>query len=270
MAEPAGTIGIYRRLIGAQVRGQASYRFSFALDLAGNALMPLMDVATVVVMFQVTRSLGGFSAIEVLVMFGLSATSFATADLAVGNIDQLRRYVRNGQLDAILIRPLGALPQLVAVDFQPRRVARVLVALAVLGLALARAGVDWTPGRVALVLIAPVAGAVFFGALFVAGATVAFWWIESGEFANGFTYGGRDFTSYPITVYSGLFRRLFAYTLGFAFVAYYPALTLLGRADPLGLPQWIGWASPLVAVVAAAAAALVWQVGIRHYRSTGS
>ena len=37
-----------------------------------------------------------------------------------------------------------------------------------------------------------------------------------------------------MTVYGRLFRRLFAYGLGFAFVAYYPALALLGRPDPAG------------------------------------
>jgi ABC-2 type transport system permease protein len=65
-------------------------------------------------------------------------------------------------------------------------------------------------------------------------------------------------------------RRLFAYGLGFAFVAYYPALTLLDRRDPLGAPAHLGYASPLIAVVAAAAAGLLWRTGIRHYRSTGS
>ena len=37
------------------------------------------------------------------------------------------------------------------------------------------------------------------------------------------------------------------------FVAYYPALALLGRADPLGLPAWAGCVAPLVALVAAGA-----------------
>jgi ABC-2 type transport system permease protein len=53
-------------------------------------------------------------------------------------------------------------------------------------------------------------------------------------------------------------------------VAYQPALALLGRADPLGLPAWAGFVSPLVALVAAGAAAVGWRAGIRHYRSTGS
>jgi ABC-2 type transport system permease protein len=260
----------YRHLLAAQVRSHAAYRASFVLDLAANAVVPAIDLAVVLATFRVTRVLGGFSSVEVLVMFGLSATAFALADLAVGNIEKIRMYVREGRLDAVLVRPLSVLGQLVAVDFTIRRVARVLVATCVYGFALARHPVVWTPGRLLLAVTAPVTGAVFFGAVFVAGATVAFWWIDSGEFANGFTYGGRDFTAYPITVYSGLFRRVFAYSLGFAFVAYYPALALLGRPDPLALPTWVAWSSPLVAVAAAAVAAVVWRWGVRHYRSTGS
>ena len=81
---------IYRRLLAAQVRGHAAYRASFALDLAGNALIPAVDLIAVVAMFRVTRTLGGFTAAEVLVMFGLSASAFALADLAVGNIERIR------------------------------------------------------------------------------------------------------------------------------------------------------------------------------------
>ena len=263
-------LAIYGRLMRAQVRSQVSYRTSFVIELAGNAIIPLVDVFAVIATFHVTRHLGGFTAFEVLVMYGLSGTSFALADLTVGNIEHINLYVRRGLLDAVLLRPLSALGQLLALDFTMRRLARPVVTVAILGIAVTRVQVDWTAGRVALLVAAPLFGAVFFGALFVGTATVAFWWVESGEFANGFTYGGRDFTTYPMTVYGGLFRYLFAYSLGFAFVAYYPALALLGRADPLGLPSWLCWSSPLVALVAAGAAAVAWRVGIRHYRSTGS
>ena len=261
---------MYRHLIRAQVRGQAAYRTSFVLDLVGNALMPAIDVLVILALFRVTRTVGSFSAVEVLVMFGLSATSFALADLAVGNIERMCAYVRRGLLDAVLLRPLSVLGQLVALDFTIRRISRVAVAMLVLVVALSRVPVQWTPARIGLVLLAPLSGALFFSAIFVLTATVAFWWIDSGEFANAFTYGGRDFTSYPMTIYSGAFRALFAYCLGFAFVAYYPALALLGRTDPVGLPGWVAWSSPLVAVLAAGVAAIVWRFGVRHYRSTGS
>lgn len=265
-----GSVSIYRALLAAQLRAQTSYRGSFAIDLAANALIPLIDLAAVVAMFQVTPSLGSFSAAEVLVIFGLSATSFALADLLVGNIERIRLYVRHGTLDAALVRPLSVLGQVLTLDFMIRRVARLAVATAVLAVAVWRADVVFSPARVALLLVTPVSGALFFAAVFVATATIAFWWIDSGEFASAFTYAGRDFTSYPIDVYGGVFRRVFAYALGFAFVGYYPALALFGRTDPLGLPSWVGWSSPAVAVAAALLAAVLWRFGIRHYRSSGS
>ncbi|GAB2940003.1 ABC transporter permease [Micromonospora polyrhachis] len=260
----------YRALLRAQTRSQASYRTSFVIDLVSNVGVVALDVLAVLVLFRVTGTLGGFDLRETTVMVGLSAFAFATADLTVGNIERIRQYVRTGLLDAVLVRPLGALPQLLLMDVPLRKVSRSLFGLAVLVAALAYAGIEWTPGRVALVVVAPLAGVVFFGSIFVAAATVAFWWIESGEVGSAFTYGGREFTAYPITVYSGWFRTIFAYGLGFAFVSYYPALALLGRADPLGLPDWVGWVSPAAAVVAATVAAIAWRIGIRHYRSTGS
>lgn len=265
-----GIARAYLALLAGQATAQTSYRTSFVIDLISNLGVTAFDVLTVLVLFRVTRSLGGFDLREAMVIVGLSACSFATADLVIGNVERIRQYVRTGLFDAVLVRPLGALPQLLLMDLPLRKASRALFGLTVLVVALAAARIDWTPGRVALAVAAPLAGVVFFGAIVVAAATVAFWWIDSGEMGNAFTYGGRDFTSYPITVYSGWFRLLFAYGLGFAFVAYYPALALLGRTDPLGLPDWVGWAAPGVALPAAAGAAAAWRLGVRHYRSTGS
>jgi ABC-2 type transport system permease protein len=248
----------------------ASYRASFVVELFSNLGGTALDVLAVLVLFRVTRTLGGFGLPDALLMVALSSSSFAVADFVVGNIDKLKTYVRAGTLDAVLVRPLGAWLQLVLMDLPLRKAFRVVLAVTTLAVAIGIADIDWTPGRVALLIVAPPAGAVFFGAIFVLSASLAFWWVESGEVGNAFTYGGRDFTSYPISVYGGWFRAVFAYGLGFGFIAYHPALALLGRADPLGLPAWTGWLSPLVALVAAGAAAAVWRVGIRHYRSTGS
>lgn len=264
------SVATYWRLIGAQVRSQASYRTSFVIDLTGNVLVVAADLFAMLVLFRVTPALGGFNVAEVVLMFALTSTAFSLSDLVAGNIERLRLHVRSGLLDAVLVRPLRVLPQLFALDFQLRRVSRLAYAVGLLAVATRYAGVDWTPARAVLVVVAPVSGAVFFSAIFVAGATVAFWWVESGEIANAFTYGGREFASYPMNIYSGWFRRLFAYAIGFSSVTYYPVLALLGRPDPLGLPTFMAWSGPVVAAVAAAAAGLLWRSGVRHYRSTGS
>lgn len=260
----------YLRLLGAQVRSQTQYRASFVVDLVGSTVLTSIDLLTVWVLFSVNDSLGGFGGHEVLLMVGIGAAAFPLADLAVGNVEKLRVYVRTGLFDALLLRPLSALGQLVAMDFAPRRIGRVVQGTAIYVVSLVLAPVGWSAPVAVLAVLAPLAGALFFGAIFVAAATVMFWWIDSGEVGNAFTYGGRDLSSYPMTVFGGLFRRVFAYGLGFAFVAYLPALAILGRSDPVGTPDWVRWCSPLVSLTAAGLAGLFWRTGVRHYRSTGS
>ena len=263
-------LSAYAHLLRAQMRGQAQYRASFAIDVAGSVAFGVLDVVTVFALFRVRPTLAGFTFPEVFLMTALASLAFALADLAAGNVERLRFYVRTGLFDAVLVRPLGALTQLLAMDVAARRVGRVVMCVALLATAAARAELELTPARLALLAVAPVAGALIFCAVFVATATVTFWWVESGELGNALTYGGHDFSAYPMAVYGPLFRRLFAYALGFAFVAYYPALALLGRPDPLGAPAGLGYACPLVAAAAACVAALAWRAGVRHYRSTGS
>ncbi|MGK5684698.1 ABC transporter permease [Actinoplanes sp. URMC 104] len=266
----AEALRAYAALFGGRLRSATAYRASFAVELITNAGGTVLDATTVFVLFRAAAVVGGFTLDEALLMTGITASGFVLADLTVGNIDQLKTYVRSGTLDAVLVRPLAVLPQLVIADLPLRKLSRFAVGVTVLIVAVVSNDIDWTPGRVLLLATAPISGAVFFGAIFVLSASLAFWWVESGEVGAAFTYGGRDFTSYPITVYGSWFRAVFAYALGFGFVSYQPALTLLDRADPLGLPAWTGYVAPVVALVAAGIAALVWRIGVRHYRSTGS
>jgi ABC-2 type transport system permease protein len=76
--------------------------------------------------------------------------------------------------------------------------------------------------------------------------------------------------AFPFTVFATVVRRFFTFVVPAAFVAYLPALALLGRDDPLGLPPWLAWSAPAVAVLAALAAGGIWRVGLRHYVGAGS
>jgi len=77
----------YRHLVAAQVRSQAQYRASLAVDVAGSVLFGLLDIVSVVMLFRVTPTLGGFGFAEVFLMAALASCAFATADLVVGNVE---------------------------------------------------------------------------------------------------------------------------------------------------------------------------------------
>ncbi|WP_300014874.1 ABC-2 family transporter protein [Pseudonocardia sp.] len=261
---------MYRRIVASRIRGQLAYRTSFAFDVVAQVIGQSIELVAILVVFTQVSSLGGFDRDEVVLMYGLAATAFGLADLAVGQVEELPEYIRTGELDVLLLRPLGTLAQLLCADVSLKRLGRVAVGLAVFGYALAGAAIDWTPGRVLLAATAPLVGAVILAAIWIAANTVSFWLVDGREVANSVTYGSNFSTSYPITVYGPWLRRILCFAVPGAFVAYFPALALLGRADPLGFPEELRHASPLVAVVAVGVAALIWRTGVRRYQGTGS
>ncbi|WP_309117201.1 ABC-2 family transporter protein [Saccharothrix sp.] len=260
----------YARLLVARLRGQFSYRTSFTIEVFAEALVQAIELAAITILFSHVTALGGFEVHEVILMYAISSTAFGLADLTAGQLNELPNYIRAGSFDMLLLRPLGTLPQVMVADIRLKRIGRTLFGLAAMAYALSHNDIAWTPAKVALAAAAPLAGAVIFGSVWVVACAVCFWLVEGQELANSVTYGSNAFTSYPVTVYSGWLRRLMAFVVPGAFVAYYPGLALLGRDDPLGGPAFLGWISPLVALAAAVGAGLVWRFAVRHYRGTGS
>jgi ABC-2 type transport system permease protein len=62
---------------------------------------------------------------------------------------------------------------------------------------------------------------------------------------------------------------LLAYLIPMGFVVYFPALYVLDKPDPLGLPRFLQFSSPVIAVAAALVAGAMWRFAVRHYRSAG-
>lgn len=264
------SFGLYRHLVGAQVRSHLEYRLSFALDAVSSFAINFVDFVTVLVLFSHVPVLGGWSLWQVAFLYGFSGISFAIADLFVGHIEDLHLQIRSGQFDVVLLRPVGALLQVIAFDLSLRRLGKFAQAAIVLGFALAHLDVHWTPARVAVFVASIPSGAVIFGSIWVLGACLTFFTIGSGEVANAFTYGGNTFASYPLDIFGPWLRRLLAFVVPLGFVAYLPAVFILDQHDALHLPSALHYAEPLVAIAAAAVAGAVWRFSVRHYRSSGS
>jgi viologen exporter family transport system permease protein len=266
----ADAVAVYWRLVAGQLRSQLQYRLSFALDLTGTFVLSFIDFLAVLVIFHNIPRLGGWTVHEVAFLYGTSSIAFAACDLLIGHLDLFPRRIRDGTFDVLLLRPRGTLFQVLAGEVSLRRIGRVSQGVVVLVYALGGLSVAWNAGRVAMLALMLVTGLVIYGGVWVSGTCLAFWTTEGGEFTNAFTYGGNFLTQYPINIYSEWVRRFLAYVVPMAFVSYFPALYILDKPDPLGLPSFLRFASPLVAVLVLVAAGSLWRLAVRHYRSTGS
>jgi ABC-2 type transport system permease protein len=260
----------YTLLAVMWARVSMTYRASFVIMTLGQVFVAGLDFLAILVMFSNVDALGGFSLAEIAFLYGATSLCLGTADLLVGNIERLGTRIRMGSVDAMLVRPVPLYAQVCADDFALRRLGRMAQAVVVLSWATASVHLAWTWGRAMMVPLMLVCGTAIFVALFTLGAAFQFWTSDASEVANAFTYGGGTLTQYPLTIFPAEAVKALTFIVPVAFVNWYPALFILGRHDPFGLPAALQFASPLAATLLAALAVLGWRAGVRRYRSTGS
>lgn len=273
MAEATGLAWearLYRHLSGARVRGQMQYKSSFVLMTLGVFAINVLELATIFILFRHFDTLGGWGAGEVAFLYGLSAVSFSLAKVFSGGLDGFQVQIARGEFDRVLTRPVSPFLQVLCTEFKLHQVGRLLQGFLAFGIAFAMIDVDWSAGRVLFLPVAILSAAAVFLALFSLEATMCFWTTESTEAVNAFTYGGTTLAQYPLHIFDDWLRRLFLWLVPLGFTIFLPALYLLDKPDPLGLPGYARFLAPLVALLFCIVAGFLWGVGVRHYRSTGS
>lgn len=260
----------YLLLAWTWCRALAQYPVSLIMMALATSLGVFAEIGAVLVVFGHAGRLVGFSLAEGLLVAGLAVTAFACADMIMGMVENLGQHIRTGTLDAMLVRPVPPLVQMAADRFAPRRLGRIVPGAAITTTALIACDISWTPGKALMLPVLLVSGTVICCTVWVLGACLQFFVADAREAANSITYGGQALTEYPLAIYGRDVVRAVTFVLPLAFVTWQPALYLLDRPDPTGLPDFLRLATPFVAVAMCVVAAACWRSGLRHYRSTGS
>jgi ABC-2 type transport system permease protein len=265
-------LDLYRRLIAVQIRAQLQYPVAFLFDLGATALITTVEFGSLALILQRFEGIGGWTLGEVAFLYGMVETAFGTMDMLFSGFDPpyFGRLVRLGQFDQLLLRPLDATLQVLGSRLEIRRLGRIAQGTLIFVLAVTLANVRWTVLKVLYLPLVFVSIVSFFGGLFVIGATITFWTVESIEAINIFTYGGNELISYPMTIYHDWLRRFFTFVVPAIFLNYYPALYFLDKPDPFNMPSFAPFLAPLAGIGTLTVALWFWQFGIRHYTSTGS
>jgi ABC-2 type transport system permease protein len=266
------SLDIYRRLLGVQLRSQMQYRVAFLLDLISTGLIVVFEFGALALVFERFGHIKSWSLGEVAFLYGLVEIAFGLVDIGFSGFDppHFGQKVRRGTFDQLLLRPINITFQVLGSVLELRRLARIASGVVIFAFALAQTDIQWTMAKVAYLPFVVAGMVCFFGGLFIVGATITFWTVESIEVLNILTYGGSLLISYPMHIYRNWMRRFFTYVVPAIFLNYYPALYFLDKPDPLGWPYWTSFLSPLVGVLVLAVALAFWRFGIRRYQSTGT
>ncbi|HTV21952.1 MAG TPA: ABC-2 family transporter protein [Polyangiaceae bacterium] len=264
-------LGLYLRYARLSLGTQLEYPVSALLLAAGQFLVTALEAIVLWVLFDRFGGLRGWRFGEVALFYALVHIQFALADVLSRGFDVLgTQFIRTGQLDRLLLRPRSLTLQLMGHDVRLSRIGRLAQATIVLAIATEHAPIAWTLAKALTFAFAVAGGVGLFVGLFVLQGALSFWTIQGLEIANVLTYGGMEAAQYPLAVYARWFRRLLIYAVPLGAVAYFPALAILEKADPLGTPSWLHAYTPAAGFAFLALTFLAWRQGIRRYTSTGS
>lgn len=266
------TLRLYLKLVGARLRSQMQYRAAFFVDSAGAGLALFVEFITLALIFGRFDNIGGWRLGEVAFLYGLVECAFGTMDMFFSGFDPqvFGDHIRLGTFDQFLLRPLGLPLQLFTSEFVARRIGRILNGLAIFVFALSQTPVAWTALKILYLPVVFGSTVLFFGGLFVLGAALCFWTVESIEVINIFTYGGATMMYYPMHIYAQWLQRFFVFIVPSGLLVYYPALFFLDKPDPLGMPPFAPFLAPVAGAGTLLLAFALWWVGVRHYTSTGT
>ncbi len=265
-----GYVPLYFKYISISLRSQMEYKASFILMTLGTFIVGCMEFLTILVLFSRFDSIIGWHLEEVAMFYGLINVSFALSEAFDRGFDIFALQVISGDFDRVLLRPRATGFQVLAHDFVLYRFGRLLQGLAILIWASMNIGIFWNPVKISLLIFAVIGGVAVFTGLIIMQATMCFWSTQSLEIMNSFTYGGVEATQWPLPIFKRWFAGFFIFVIPIACVSYFPLLAIMEKHDVLHSPVWFHWISPFAGFIFLLISLIVWRIGVKHYRSTGS
>jgi ABC-2 type transport system permease protein len=218
-------------------------------------------------MFQNFKSVGYWGFYESALMFGLITAVYSLVECFARGFDEFANIIKAGDLDRILVRPVGIIHQIFGTKIELSKILRVLLGITVIIISLIKLNIEWTFTQ-AIVLIATfICGCLVIWGVMLIGAGISIFSVENLEFINIFTNGAKEIAFYPINIYNKWLSRIFTFIIPVACFNYLPISYLMGYGE---LPQVIYALSPLGGVLFIIPCLLFFTWALKRYQSTGT
>lgn len=261
------TAALLWHMVTASIRGQMQYRLNFVIGVLSGMFFQGIGIIFVWAILETFTSLGGWSFAEIALLYGLRLSAHGTYMLFFSSFFSIDNMVREGGYDRLLVRPIHPMLQLMFTEFRITVIGDFIGGLAIITAALTLQDIAWTPSLAFLLIGAIIGGAMIDGAFQILPASLTFRYIESWPARVIFDDVFSRFGNYPIHIFGQVSERILTFLVPLAFVAWLPTATLLGK--PTFLPDWAGWMSIPIGVVAFTIAICTFVNSSKHYQSSG-
>ena len=240
-------------------------RVDFIVGMFSQALTQVIDLIFIWIVFQNVDTLQGWNSNQILFLYGLMMLSVGIEEVLFDELYDLGRfYIREGEFDSIVLRPVHPLISIIGATKNSAGYGYFILGLGLVITMLIRLQIPITILLICKIIFFSIIGAFIIGAVMVAASTASFWTYRSNDVIWSF-FRMYTMTQYPISIYNSFIKAILTCVIPFAFVAYFPALHYL-QIEPTNLI----YLSPLVLIIIWFIVLKIWNFGLKKYKSTGN
>lgn len=247
------------------VKMRMEYRADFAVECLAALLQQASGLLVLQLLFKNIHLLRDWKREEVFFIYGFMLLPRALFDAFAMSFYMFSdRYIVQGEMDRLLLRPLSTLFQMMMEGISFDFIADLTLGAAVLAYASSRLGLEWNLSAVLLLALMVLGAWGVLTGIFLTLTALAFWSQERVGLIPP-VYNLLGFAQYPLNIFGPVVKFVLTFVIPFGFVAYYPATAFLTVHPP---PE--AYFTPVAGAVCLGVAGLVWRAGLRRYSGAGS
>ena len=247
------------------LKKELEYKMSFILSFISQIGIFFSYYFMTIALFQKFNNIKGFNVYEVLLCFSIINFGFSFNEIFFRGVDKFEKLIIDGSLDRLLLRPRNVLFQVMCNEMDFIKVARILQSLIVFFIAISNLNINFNLTNILLIIVMFISSIIIFFGLFLLMASYCFITVHGLEVKNVLTDGGKNMAQYPIGIFKKGFIFIFSFIIPYASVNYYPLLYLLGKSNNI-----LYLFSPLLVIIYLIPCIIAFNIGLKHYTSTGS
>ncbi|WP_026887957.1 ABC transporter permease [Clostridium beijerinckii] len=260
----------YMRLYGhffkQQMKVVLEYRVDFIIGIISTILYQSTSILFLSIIFNYITEIRHWSFYEMLFIYGIAGTGRSIHHIFFDNLWVIgSQYIRTGNFDRLLVRPINPLFHLIADRVQIDGFGQLIIGLAILLSAMPHLTIQWSIINILLLILMIISSGLIFVAVNLFFSTFSFWIIDSFSLTLA-AFWISDFARYPITIYNKTIRFIITWIIPYAFTAFYPAALFISHDGYKDLAIL----TPIVAIISIGASYYFWKIGIKHYVGTGT
>lgn len=257
-------IKLFPYFVAQNVKSKMSYSIDFFLGIVANILKQSLGFVFIWVVFQNIPEVNGWTFDQIMFVYGMQAITIGLNEFLFAGTWSIGNYVREGEMDRLLLRPVGTIFSIMAMDVTFHGIGAVLFGLAICITSIFHLGISITPILILFWIGAAICGALIYFSINMVCATFAFW-ITDTDSIMMLLQNVSEFSKYPVSLYGKVIRILLTYIIPFAFTSYYPSVVLLGINKSALCGTGIIVAASLSVTISVA----FWRFALKHYQSAG-